>query len=281
MSATAATAIPSFLVVVEFGAALGKRDLQRLHDLARKAGARVLCVRTDQKPGLSLPDPNCAFEFSGYQDGLQAALALDGDSARLRLVFVNDTVYRSHLPAFGNALIAALLARRPAEPGGGTCAGIASPVPGSLIVAGDAAVTYVSTWAFAVCAPREALCNLRFFDEGVTQERFAAAVWPALPASYRGSVDAWLEPVHYLKGWYQAIPGRPLDHVTRQRKRFTVYLEHTLAWRTKRVGIAMVDIGDLASGAGGRAAWAVYRLADRIYGNVKKLQRRLRTSLRR
>jgi len=139
--------------------------------------------------------------------------------------------------------------------------------------------TYLSTWAFAVCAPRGALQRLRFFDDHATQEHFAAIVWPGLPASYRESIDAWLDPVHYLKGWHQAIPGRRLDEATRQRKRLSIYLENTLALRAERAGIAMLDIEDTAASALARGVWTCLKLADRIYCNLRKLRHRARVTL--
>jgi len=282
MTAGAAAVIPTYLVVVEFGAAFRDSELLRLRALADKAGAKVVHVRTDRRPGLSLPEPNCAFEFSGFQDGLHAALdQTDGkaETEGLRIVFVNDTVFRAHLPGYGSALVTALLALR-APPARGVCVGIVGPVPEALTLGGKRLTRYISTWAFAVCAPRAELRQLRFFDDGSTQENFAAAVWPSLPASYRASVDLWLEPVHYLKGWYQAIPGRPLDEATRQRKRYSIYLEHTLALRAERAGLALVDIGAAATSGGANGTWAALKLSDRIYGNVKKLLLRARASLR-
>jgi len=214
--------------------------------------------------------------------GLQAALAQtegNGRSQSLRIVFVNDTVFRAHLPGYGSALVNALLTSRPPVPLRSVCIGIAGPVPGVLTVKGRRLTHYVSTWAFAVCATRAELQQLRFFDDGITQDNFGATVWPSLPAAYRTSIDAWLEPVHYLKGWYQAVPGRPLDHATRQRKRYTIYLEHTLAVRAELAGLALVDI-DAAASTGAKGTWAALKLSDRIYGNLKKLLHRVRASLR-
>lgn len=282
MVSTGQNPIPTCLVVVEFGDVLRPGDHERLRGLAQEAGASIVHVRTDRKPGLSLADPNCAFEFSGFQDGLQAALdrVLGPDAAGwIRLVFVNDTVFRSHLPPFARALVAALLAVPAPGQRGGMCVGLAGRVSASLDPGTGDPGHYVSTWAFAVIATRESLQRLRFFDDGATRAAFAATVWSTLPEDYRNSIDTWLEPVHYLKGWYQALPGRPLDADTRERKRFSIYLEHTLAQRAARAGIGLVDIGDTGTNVLARFAWNAGRLADRIYCNLDKLQRRARATL--
>jgi hypothetical protein len=39
---------------------------------------------------------------------------------------------------------------------------------------------------------------------------------------YRLAIDDWLEPSHFLRGWYQAVPGRKLPLATIDRKRFTI-----------------------------------------------------------
>ncbi len=282
MSAAGNGAIPTYLVVVEFGAVLRDVDHRRLQRLAQDTGATLLPMRTDRVPEPGQLEPNRAFEFSGFQDGLQTALALTEGASEadvLRLVLVNDTVFRAHLSGYGSALLRALLAVRPPELQGGVCVGITGPVPGGLSADGRAIRRYVSTWAFAVCAPRAALQNLRFFEAEITREAFASAVWPGLPAGYRASIDSWLEPLHYLKGWYQAIPGRVLDAATRWRKRHSIYLEHTLALRTERAGIALLDIGATESSPAARAGWATWKLADRLYVNGKKLQYRVRARL--
>ncbi len=282
MSAAGNGAIPTYLVVVEFGAVLRDVDHRRLQRLAQDAGATLLPVRTDRVPEPGQLEPNRAFEFSGFQDGLQTALALTEGASEtdvLRLVFVNDTVFRAHLPGYGSALLRALLAVRPPAPPGGACVGIEGPVPGDLSAEGRAIRRYVSTWAFAVCASRAAIQNLRFFEAEITEAAFAGTVWPGLPAGYRASIDSWLEPLHYLKGWYQAIPGRPLDAATRWRKRHSIYLEHTLALRAERAGIALLDIGATVSSPANRVRWATLRLADRLFVNGKKLQHRVRVRL--
>jgi hypothetical protein len=257
---------------------------QRLDLMLRAIQARHSCrvehVRTDRAPGQFLPDPNQAFEFSGYQEGLlrllndAAWLAASPTADAFRVViFINDTIVNGHSRRLVQRLLLSLLQlqskpwQRPALVGLATL-----PFAAVKSVAGVSG--YVPTYAFGLCGRVEDLRRVSFFGTPDLAPEFLRHTWPALPAAYVQHVQGWLEPSHLLKGWYKAVPGRPLDAATRQRKQQTIYLEHSLPARLARLGFELVDLVSLAAWPG-RLQFEALKLLDRAHVNRLKLRKRL------
>lgn len=239
----------------------------------------VIRVRTDDSPGECVADLNEAFEFSGYQEGLGRILRdLPGDGdAPLFVTFVNDTLATGHPRCVAQGLLDAL-ACRPHHPS----MAAATPAPRLLgwhmplaaaLHGVSGARGYVSTWAFTLAARREDLARVRFYGPHEVDSCFDAT-WAGLPAPYKDWVNRWLAPTHWLRGWYKACPGRPLDDATRRRKRLSIYLEHTLALRLAPLGFEPMDAGRCV-GAGQAALLRCLRGLDRINVNRLKLAHRL------
>ena len=266
------------LIVVEHGAAPRPALERALARLRARGTLLVERVRNDVAPGVALADPNEALEFSGYQEGLARVLARlqPAPEQPLTLVFANDTLASGHPAALARLLLDAL----PCLAGTHTprLSGLVMPVsPAMALVTGMPG--YVSTWAFALQAPAGVLGEVRFYGAHEVMGRFEIEDG-ALPGPYLAWMREWLEPRHWLRGWYKACPGRQLDAATRRRKELAIYLEHRLPRRLAALGFEMVDLGELLSGP--RAAWlALLRRADRLNVNRLKLRHRLPHALRR
>ncbi len=248
-----------------------------LRQLPVEAVQRLERVRTDIAPSQCLTAPNEAFEFSGYQEGLQRLLtdsdwAGDDSAARL-IVFVNDTITTSHATMLSRFLMTQLLAldeQRVASP---ALVGLAMGASGAILAA-TGGLGYASTYAFALLGQVEQLRQVRFYEPNEVVHRFAQELLPNLPADYVASVRGWLEPQHPLMGWHNAIPGCPLDPATRLRKQLAIHLEHTMPQRLRRLGFAFVDLGALLPPTQ-RLRLRLLRLVDRLYINRLKLRVRL------
>jgi len=277
---TGSAAHYAFLIVVQHGDAASTALQRMLVQLQRRCDFSLVHVRTDSKPGFALPDPNVAVEFSGYQDGLAralAAMAPDRDEP-MTLVFTNDTAAYSHVRRLALQVLEALVTLPAALGQDRVVAGLAMPADPALrqVTQSD---LYLSTWAFALRARPSILRGIRLFDEHETLASFAAEVLPSLTPQYLTWMRQWLEPVHSLKGWYKAIPGVPLDDVTRERKRVAIYLEHRLIARMAQQGFVAIDVGSLLRPQQA-AVLRHLRLADRARVNWLKLRLRLPAMVR-
>jgi hypothetical protein len=273
--------LPAALVSVEHGQGPPQQRLGQLLDAWQSAhGCRVERVRTDQSPGQCLRDPNEAFEFSGYQEGLlrllndTSWLAVSPAASAFRVVvFVNDTIVSGHSTLLVRHLLRALLQlqRRPWQQA--ALVGLAT-IPFHAVTHVAGAAGYVPTYAFALVGRLDDLRRVNFYGEAERANTFQRHTWSGLPAAYVQHVQGWLEPQHLLKGWYKALPGRPLDTATLQRKQLTVYLEHSLPARVAPLGFDLVDVATLA-GWPGHLRFAALKLLDRANVNRLKLVARL------
>jgi hypothetical protein len=273
--------LPTALVSIEHGQGIAQQQLGLMLSLWHsKYGCRVERVRTDQAPGQQLPDPNEAFEFSGYQEGLLRLITdanwctgQDSEDAYCVVVFVNDTIVAGHSRWLVQQLLASLLQlhkirwQRPALVGLAT-----TPFEAVKAVAGP--LGYVPTYAFALVGRIDDLRRVSFYSSAELAKSFQLRTWPGLPLAYVQHVQGWLEPQHLLKGWYKALPGHPLDLATRQRKQLTVYLEHSLPARLASLGFQLVDVTALP-GWFGRLRLEALKRVDRINVNRLKLKARL------
>ncbi len=268
----------SALVVVEYGRSRSDPELARvLRQLPAEVVQHLERVRTDVSPGQCLAAPNEAFEFSGYQEGLERLLADtrwagDDDASRL-IVFVNDTITSSHATMLSRFLMTQLLALNEQRVALPALVGLTMGASGAILAA-TGGLGYVSTYAFALFGRVEQLRQVRFYQPDEVAHRFAREVLPRLPADYVASVRGWLEPLHPLMGWHNAIPGRPLEPATRLRKQLAIHLEHTMPQRLHRLGFSFVDLGSLLTPTQ-RLRLRLMRLVDRLYINRLKLRVRL------
>ena len=237
-------------------------------------------IWTSNSTGRFISNINEALEFSGYQEAVHNVIDYlrtqknSNVEQRCAIIIANDTVFSSHFSLLVRYIYHASIniyktnpSQRP------TLTGLFMPANPDikLIVK---APRYLSTWLFMVEGTINELQNLRFYGSNVNIESFTKDIYLNLPDIYRQSVDSWLQPTHWLKGWYQAVPGRPLPSSTLNRKRFAIYLEHTLPVRAMQSGF---DVSCLSQRLGliSRVLLTLLRLLDRAYVNLLKLYYRL------
>lgn len=268
-----------FVVIVQYG----DRHSGEVQKLARRLSTRhsACCeiVRTDKPEAAAfVSNPNEAMEFSGYQEGLGKVMAAAtaaglGEDETATFVFMNDTAISSHIKWLSHLSLNILFDNLKSNSGrANEYIGLRMPISSGIeqISGKDG---YLSTWFFALRASMRTLGKVRFYEEPETFENFSKSVLPRLPALYMADVDSWLKPTHWLKGWYQAIPGRELDRDTRNRKLMSIYLEHRLPARLRELDFVVADISGFAS-AGQKNLLSRLRVADRLNTNVIKLRLR-------
>ena len=274
------TGIYKWLVYIEYGET-PQLYVNTLHGIAVKGGAEMVRVRTDVRPGLSLSDPNQAFEFSGYQDGLNhvveqtkaAALQVGKRflDARMEVVFVNDTFFYGHPRIVAKALLRRLLTPTAEDE---------SSMVGMKMVANSAVQdltgldAYISTWAFKLSGPLSCVEQVQFFDPMLSSENFHEELYSCLPKNYLIHIEDWLAPKKFLRGWYKAVPGKALPVDTRRRKEMTIYLEHTLSARLMRLGFQQLDASQMGDSLS-PTRMRVLKVIDKMFVNVLKLRTRL------
>jgi len=272
---------PTWLVYVEYGET-PQWYTRVLYEMSSKYGAELVRVRTDVSPGKSLDNPNIAFEFSGYQDGLNHVVerfkAMHVDvgrnlgSNRINLIFLNDTFFYGH-PKYVARVLLSLLLRR-SDTLGANIVGL--KMPATLAVQSVAGLdSYVSTWAFKLSGPLDCIEQVRFFDDEMTVEDFHEKFYIRLPSIFVAHVDDWLSPQKFLRGWYKAVPGTALPNSTRRRKEVTIYLESSMPQRLARLGFSQLDVGE-TGGQFQRLGVRALKTVDKIFVNIIKMKTRLR-----
>jgi hypothetical protein len=132
----------------------------------------------------------------------------------------------------------------------------------------------IPSWLFMLEGSYLELSHLYFYDRNLNLNNFSQTYYSSLPSPYRLAIDDWLEPSHFLRGWYQAAPGRKLPQKTIDRKRYTIYLEHTLPGRLQASGFQIVCLSQRL-GPAKKTMLSMLRLMDRFYVNLIKLRFRL------
>lgn len=268
-----APTVMRFVVLVEFGERPVADATRRLQPHLRRWAATLIAVDTSTQLTLRDGTPvNDAFEFSGYQYGLERAIdaAASVENALVQIAFVNGTAFRSHLPAMLRYRLRSLFSSR----GDG---GVERPrADGFFHRAGprNAAVVslgfYIPTFAFSLSGGAADLDRVSLYDRGAVGVDGLAARLRAAGETYARAIDEWLSPVRMLRGWYQAVPNRPLDAATIYRKKLAIYLEHSMPAWLRSQGV------ELARPQGSRTTVADLLMSmDRLYVNALKVRFRV------
>jgi hypothetical protein len=121
------------------------------------------------------------------------------------------------------------------------------------------------------------LLKFRFYDGEVSVNNFYEKKYLDLPLNYREYVDSWLHPKSFFRGWYKAIPGKPLDYKILRRKRYAIYLEHSLPFRSKKLGFNLISIFSVVGGVR-YVSLRLLAFLDRLFINYLKIKIRFGNS---
>jgi hypothetical protein len=237
-----------YLVSVEYGNKNGT-DFHKIYkSIESHYNCKIIRVRTDQRAGRFVSSINEAFEFSGYQEGLEIAIHdckmrndFQSPNSRCTFVFVNDTWLPGHLSSLGLLLIKHMLLLRHIPGDLPAFVGLKMPVNDAIcsITGGK---PYISTWAFGLIGSLNDMQKVSFYNEGEVFGGFRENCLQYFSDDYKHYLKSWLQPTSLLKGWYKTIPGIPLEESVFTRKSLTIYLEHSLPGRLALQGFHITDI---------------------------------------
>lgn len=269
-----------YAVIVQYGDKLN-RDILRLSRLLQKYhNCTTFIIRTDiNQAHRYLKNTNEAMEFSGYQEGLLTVLSHcaeasipNNDSASI--IFINDTIITGHTTYYWRLLIRIIVQYAIKNKNTKNIfTGITSPLPESFRTH-YGSHSYISTWLFAIKADISALKDFKFYNESEKFSNFETHTSSKLPKSYFQAILKWIEPNHWLKGWYKATPGIPLPPTEKRRKIMSIYLEHQLPIKLNKFNIKTVDIR-LHLSAWLKLLTLILINIDRIYINAIKIKYRI------
>jgi hypothetical protein len=260
------------------------RNLKNRYEyLIKKHFDVILEVWTDENEVSRREDLYPFYEFSGYQEGVRRLIqklasskadVLEITESRLpflRIMFINDTVINGHLNQLVKFVITQACGLLP-DGSKKTVTGIVSkfqPARHSFGTDGS----YLSTWFLTLIVETQDLSKIRFYPDDFKNVNFLA-IWTDLPKEYTEKVDLWLQPENFFRGWYKSSPAFKLNPQTLNRKRLTIFLEHSQISRFKNADFECMHLSILLPWFSRNILFLLLNL-DRLYVNWLKVRIRI------
>lgn len=232
-----------YIVLVEYSS---KQDMiisKYFNNLRYKFEFELIRVRTDLTSGSFIENLNEGYEFSGYQEGLSQILSklnsCQSNSSNLKIVFLNDTFFSSHFSSFSNKLLGLLTAKK--YDFKNKFIGIKSFF-GASYNSNANEIIYISTWAFVLIGRPEDFGGIVFYDLEEVNRFYGGYSNSEYILKYKNTVDEWLNPSRFMRGWYKSSLRFRLESETQRRKQLAIYFEHTLPNRLSQMGFEVHDV---------------------------------------
>lgn len=259
----------TFLVIISYG------DFKEsLNNDWLQTNPDVHVIRTDLPTARFVSDINEAFEFSGYQDGLERIkhkLRNSNDfkaKDSVTIIFLNDTAFNSHYTPLTNFLVETIFSLS-INSGLTRLIGLETPC-NKTIQEVSKTQNFLSTWIFAIQCPIDKLNNISFYDSPNSFADFILIYRSKLPFKYKKLIEDWLMPTSLIKGWYKSIPGISPSQNELNRKYFTIYLEHLMPLRFRLAGFDVESVSQNLNFIN-KIRLIYLRLVDRVYVNLLKI----------
>lgn len=208
---------------------------------------------------------NNFFEFTGYHFGLKSLLLniSNANNERNKVLFMNDTVFSSH---FHSYFLVQLISFR---------GFILKSMKSSYIIGHSQQKTHgkiIPTCFFCVVATSSELLELKFFPDSFVvknkllprQDLIYDELYVGDKSDFDQRVESWLRPIKFYKGWYKASIFCLLNDDEFNRKKLSIYLEHSFLKHNKNLVFIDVDSGFVN----------FFRNLDLCYQNFLKLKKR-------
>jgi len=260
-----------FYVIVQYG------DLSFVNNLKFKAlnylffRDQFIIIRTDVLDIENGNGVNDAFEFSGYQAGLNFYIKEKIDSIN-KVIFLNDTIFDGHLFLYILFLIFSFQNFKYES----TMNSIFLGVVDNKVLAPFCEFevkSFLHTYAFGIIFQDTSIVDFCFYKADNKYYNFNDKCWIFLSNEYKKFVDGWLNPVSLFRGWPKSLFYKKISNETLLRKRNTIFLEHNLLSIAIRKNINFRDVG--LNGGFLSCATIFARNLDIAYLNVKKIISRL------
>ena len=228
-------------------------------------------IWTNPKVNMCNAHINEAFEFSGYQFGLKTIMDKFDKEDFYKIIFVNDTAFQSHVSIFTKFLLKKMK-HNMSTLDDHRLIGIQANIPSNCADNCVIPERYLSTWLFMMTGRGIDFANFKFYNNETLEFFQKDLLNTKLSSDYIQYVYLWLNPKSIFKGWYKSLPKYPLDMETLRRKKFTIYLEHTLALRN--IGVRQQNIADNLS-IFDNIIFNILKFCDRVYTIFQKLRYRI------
>lgn len=195
---------------------------------------------------------NSSFEFSGYDAGA-SWIANREINTWLDCVILNDTIFESHSRLH---IITYLKKILQLDIQTTAIVGMVFDFKG---------IEYIPSYLFRLKIEREKIIkHPNFFSSRLPLEGTTTI-------QYKSAIKNWLQPNKFWSGWHKAIPGKPLDESTYERKKIAIQLEHSLLERFK-----LTTDGQVIDLKSNNIAIIITAFIDRVFINKIKISSRLK-----
>ena len=230
----------TFYVLVQYG------ELSFINNLKFKVlnyfffKEKFIIIRTDFPDFKKGNGVNDAFEFSGYQAGLDFYITEKIDSIN-KVVFLNDTIFDGHLFIYIIFLILSFENFRYESTMKSIFFGVLDDKVLAPYIDFDVK-SFLHTYAFGVVFKDTSIVNFKFYNAETKSLHFNEKCWIFLSEEYKKFVDEWLTPVCLFRGWPKSSYYNKISNQTLLRKRNTIYLEHSLLSTALKKNISYRDV---------------------------------------
>ena len=200
----------------------------------------IVEIWTNPKVNTCNADINEAFDAC-YQFGLNTIKDQFDEEGFHKIIFINDTAFQSHVTIFTKFLLKKMKHNNVLDDHRliGIQANIPSNCADNCVIPG---VLSINSAIYDDWEGGRLSKKFKFYDNETLEFFQKDTLNTKLSSTHIQYVDLWLNPRSILKGWYKSLPKYPLDTKTLRRKKFTIYLEHSLALRN--IGVRQQNIAD-------------------------------------
>jgi hypothetical protein len=206
------------------------------------------------------------YEFSGYQKGLELIKNYLPNSEVVHVIFLNDTIFSSHLKLLIHQLINKIIKYN--NNSGKFILGIRQTTPILMkdIVRSD---YFIPSYLFSLIFNSDDIDKLNLFNPNYKNINSLYKDPDFNNLKFINHINNWLLPKTFFGGWYQSNPASRLSEINYLRKKVTIFLEAKLLNILNDQKIRTVYISDDSK------YLKFLMFLDRIYTIFLKLQLRI------
>lgn len=210
---------------------------------------------------------NFLYEFSGYQKALEIIKSKLKNSERIQIIFVNDTIFRSHLKILVCFLINHII--KYYNYNKSFIIGVKQKTPFLMkdIVQSE---HFLPTYLFSLVLHVNEIDKLYLFDPIYSDVKMLYQDQDFNNINFIAHINNWLLPKSFIGGWYQSSPTSSLGDIHFLRKKVTIFLEAKLQNTLNNQNIPTVYVLDDSK------YLRFLMILDRIYIIYLKIQLRIR-----
>ena len=215
---------------------------------------------------------NDLYEFTGYQKGLEIIRTKIKYTEKIQIIFINDTIFRSHLKILVSYLIKKIIKYNKSNKSCIIGMKQKTPILMKDIVLSD---YFLPTYLFSLILERKDIDKLYLFNPNYVDINILYKDSDFNNKNFLTHINNWLLPKSLIGGWYQSSATSRLSDAHFLRKKVTIFLEAKLQNFLDSQHIHIVYIPDDSN------YFKFLMFLDRLYTILLKLQLRTKNYLMR